>query len=239
MKGPSPTCSQQARIAHRTGGPQDGYPGGVGESPGGNGGAAGNSGPAEYEVDSGGGGGGGFGFGGGGGGTQEGGGGGGGYGGGGGALNSGGGGGSSFASASAASSSSQASTLTGIGQVTVTYDPTTDLCVYPPSISKAFGDPSISLGSSTSLTFTITNPNSAVALSGVEFTDDLPAGLVVSTPNGLTNNCDGTVTATAGGGAISLEGGSVDAGSDCTMSVNVTGTSAGTQSNTTGAVSST
>src|SRR5262249_38139504 len=52
----------------------------------------------------------------------------------------------------------------------------------PPSIAKVFGAASIPLNGSTSLSFTITNPNTNVTLNGVAFTDNLPAGLVVSTP---------------------------------------------------------
>src|SRR5207244_5576206 len=52
--------------------------------------------------------------------------------------------------------------------------------VAPPTISKAFGAGSIPLNGSTSLSFTITNPNTASALSGVAFTDNLPSGVVVA-----------------------------------------------------------
>ncbi|HZU31819.1 MAG TPA: hypothetical protein VFB79_11930, partial [Candidatus Angelobacter sp.] len=111
--------------------------------------------------------------------------------------------------------------------------------VGPPVITKAFGAATIPLNGSTSLTFTIQNGN-ATALTGVAFTDTLPAGLVVSTPNGLIGSCgSGTITATAGTNIISLTGGTIAANSSCTFSVNVTGTAAGLQNNTTSAVTST
>jgi uncharacterized repeat protein (TIGR01451 family) len=109
----------------------------------------------------------------------------------------------------------------------------------PPSITKAFGAASILVGASTSLTFNINNPNTTLALNGLAFTDNLPAGLVVATPNGLSNACGGAVTATAGSGTISLSGGTLAASASCNISLNVTGAQAGVQNNTTGPISST
>src|SRR5205807_4875549 len=88
----------------------------------------------------------------------------------------------------------------------------------PPSISKLFGAASIPLNGTTSLTFTINNPNTGVALSGIAFTDNLPAGLVVaSTPN-LSSTCGGTVTAVGGSGSISLASGTLATSGSCTVS---------------------
>ncbi|MGB9120429.1 MAG: CSLREA domain-containing protein [Candidatus Angelobacter sp.] len=109
----------------------------------------------------------------------------------------------------------------------------------PPTITKAFGAASILVGTNTSLTFTLNNPNTSLALTGVAFSDTLPAGLQVATPNGLTTTCSGTVTAAAGSGSISLTGGSLAANASCTISLNVTGIAAGVQNNTTGPISST
>ena len=63
----------------------------------------------------------------------------------------------------------------------------------PPTLSKAFGAASIPLNGSTSLSFAIQNNNVALALTGVGFIDPLPAGLVISTPNGLTGSCGGGI----------------------------------------------
>jgi choice-of-anchor C domain-containing protein len=111
--------------------------------------------------------------------------------------------------------------------------------VVPPTIAKFFGAASIPLNGSTSLSFTISNPNDSSVLTGIGFTDPLPAGLVVSNPNGLTGSCGGgTITATAGLGSISLTGATLNADESCTFSVNVTAFTAGTKTNTTGAVTS-
>jgi hypothetical protein len=112
--------------------------------------------------------------------------------------------------------------------------------VGPPVIIKSFGAASIPLNGTTSLQFQIQNNNSTVNLTGAAFTDTLPAGLVVATPNGLAGSCGGgTITAVAGSGAISLTGASLAASSSCTFSVNVQGVAAGIQNNTTGQVTST
>jgi hypothetical protein len=104
--------------------------------------------------------------------------------------------------------------------------------VGPPTIAKAFGASSITVGGSTSLTFTVTNPNAATILTGIAFTDNLPAGLIVAAPNGLTGSCNGgTITAVARSTTVSLSGAALAAGVSCTFSVNVTGTTAGPQFN--------
>ena len=108
----------------------------------------------------------------------------------------------------------------------------------PPTISKQFGapTPTIPLNGTTPLTFTITNPNSASTLTGVGFSDTLPAGLTVA--DASTAQCGGTLTVTAATGVIGLAGASVTFGTPCTFAVTVTGASAGVKNNTTGAVSS-
>jgi uncharacterized repeat protein (TIGR01451 family) len=111
--------------------------------------------------------------------------------------------------------------------------------VSPANLSKSFGSASIPLNGSTSLTFTVQNNNATTALTGVGFTDTLPAGMVVSSPSGLSGSCGGgSITAAAGSNSISLSGASLVQGGSCTFAVNVTGTSAGTLTNTTAAVTS-
>lgn len=109
----------------------------------------------------------------------------------------------------------------------------------PPAISKVFGGASIPLTGTTGLSFTITNSNAGALLTGVGFTDNLPAGLAVETPNGLTGSCGGgTVTAAAGSGTVSLSGATLVSSASCTFSVNVMGAGLGLQNNITSNVTS-
>jgi hypothetical protein len=108
----------------------------------------------------------------------------------------------------------------------------------PPTIAKAFGASTIDANTTTTLSFTLSNPNLS-PLTGVGFTDTLPEGVVVATPNGLTGSCGGgTITATAGSNSISLSGATLAGGASCNFALNVTATSSGTKVNTTTAVTS-
>jgi uncharacterized repeat protein (TIGR01451 family) len=110
----------------------------------------------------------------------------------------------------------------------------------PPSLAMAFKPNPAPVGTTSKLTFTITNPIvNSVALAGVAFSDTLPSGLVVADPSGLSNNCGGTATPTAGGSSISLSGGTIAVGASCTVAVDVNTTKTGTFTNTSGPVSST
>src|SRR5262249_57761171 len=57
----------------------------------------------------------------------------------------------------------------------------------PPTISKSFAPASISVGATSSLSFTITNPNASTTFDGVAFTDTLPAGVTV--PDSSVSHC--------------------------------------------------
>jgi uncharacterized repeat protein (TIGR01451 family) len=129
-------------------------------------------------------------------------------------------------------SSTEGGTGTGSNTATVTV-------VAPPTISKGFSPGTIAVNGTSTLSFTISNPNSGTGLTGVAFSDSLPAGVqVAATPNAV-DNCGGTFSAAASSTSVSLSGGTVSAGGSCTLSVSVTGTTGGVKNNTTGAVSST
>lgn len=114
-----------------------------------------------------------------------------------------------------------------------------------PTLSKAFSPATIIRGGASTLTFTFANPN-ATPLTGVSFSDVLPNGLVINTPNGLSiPTCTSgsitgqTITANAGTSSISLTGGTMAANSSCSFSVSVRGSAAGSYTNTSGSITST
>jgi uncharacterized repeat protein (TIGR01451 family) len=101
-----------------------------------------------------------------------------------------------------------------------------------PHVSQVFGAPTIPVGGTTTLTFTVTNTITAFTITGIRLEDALSPGLVVASPNGLTGNCGGTVEAVAGTNEIRLEGGmlaAVPPTQTCAFSINVTGTAIGPQ----------
>src|SRR5207302_6362565 len=91
----------------------------------------------------------------------------------------------------------------------------------PPQITKSFGAATIPVNGTTTVSFSINNPN-VVAING-SFTDTLPIGLQVAATPGVTNTCGGTVTAVAGAGSISFSNNLTPIGV-CTITVNITGT---------------
>lgn len=111
------------------------------------------------------------------------------------------------------------------------------IVVAPPTIVKSFSTATVGLNLSTTLTFTITNPNGATDLTGVSFNDNMPAGLIIANPDSMTGSCDPGVITTAPNN-INLVGGTILAGSSCTFSIDVLAIATGDQVNTTDPVTS-
>jgi len=109
----------------------------------------------------------------------------------------------------------------------------------PLSVSKEFTPDVIQVGGTTTLTFTIDNPNEFDA-TGVTLFDTMPDELFVPDPSGATNTCGGTLDAPVPGNpsAIGLIDGTVPASSSCQFTVNVFATTAGVFTNTSDAVRS-
>ena len=107
------------------------------------------------------------------------------------------------------------------------------------TLAKQFSPSAIPVGSTSTLTFTIENPN-PIETTSVNFTDDLPSGVeVASPPNGQYLNC-GTPTFSplAGDSSLSFTNGTIAAYGTCTVQVDVVGTSAGPKTNVSGFISS-
>jgi len=108
----------------------------------------------------------------------------------------------------------------------------TVIAVSPPSLSKTFTPPTIFVGQTSVLTIRLNNNDADTNLTGVTYTDNLPAGLEIANPPGLTlTNCGAGATVTDGGGgalgagdtSLRLNNGTVTPSQDCVVTVNVTG----------------
>ena len=95
-------------------------------------------------------------------------------------------------------------------------------------VTESFGSPSVTLGGTTSMTIAISESGGQA---NTTFTDTLPAGLIVANVPNERNSCGGTLRAFAGSSSVTLTGGSVSNASLCDVTVEVTGTSAGTKDN--------
>lgn len=109
----------------------------------------------------------------------------------------------------------------------------------PPGFTKAFGESRAPEGSPVTLVFTIDNSASSLPADNLSFTDNLPSGMhVAGTPNAGTTCGGGTLSAVAGASSISYSGGSVAAGSTCTVQVDVVADRFGNYTNTAGPLDS-
>ncbi len=101
-----------------------------------------------------------------------------------------------------------------------------------PQLDKSFSPTTVEVGDISTLTLTVTNTSELAAKDGWGFTDTLPDHLVVAPTPNLGGTCDATTDATAGGSAIAVTDGNLDAGeASCTITVDVTSDTAGTYTN--------
>ncbi len=111
--------------------------------------------------------------------------------------------------------------------------------VAPPTFTKAFVPAAIDLNAVSSLEFTIDNSANPVAATAVDFTDNLPAGMLLAMPSNAASTCaGGTLTATPGAATLTYTGGMEAANSNCTLSVDVTAGALGVLNNTSGDLTS-
>ena len=103
----------------------------------------------------------------------------------------------------------------------------------PPKVSKYFYPAEVKPGATTTLTIVLANPNTSAATLTGEFTDQLPAGMVL---NGLpttapANTCGGTLGAAKGSSAVTLTGGQIPINGSCKLTVFVVAAKPGTYTN--------
>ena len=99
-----------------------------------------------------------------------------------------------------------------------------EIAPQPPIVQKFFSPSSIAPGATSRLTVRVRH-NNAQTMTGVNFSDTYPAGLVnAATPN-LANTCGGTASSTAN--SLSLTGGTIAGNSPCEVSIDVTAAAEG------------
>ncbi len=101
------------------------------------------------------------------------------------------------------------------------------------SFDKQFSPTSIVIGGTSTLTFSLSNPAGQGNRFNIEFNDFLPLGLVVANPPNVVTDCTATIEADAGTDSIRLFSGFLMDGQGCSVSVDVTGSTAGTFDNVT------
>ena len=104
----------------------------------------------------------------------------------------------------------------------------------PPTVGKQFTPAVIVPGAASTLTIVLGNTNTASMTLASALTDTLPiapGALVVANPPAVGGTCSGAVTAVAGSGSISYAAGATIPPGGCTITVNVTGSVAGSYNN--------
>ncbi len=111
-----------------------------------------------------------------------------------------------------------------------------------PTFNKVFTPNTIGPGSVSTLTFTIDNSGTGTPATELSFIDTLPAGVTLTTPANVSTSCDvvpsSSLSAPDGGSTISITDYTVGASSFCTITVDVTSSTVGTHTNTTGDLTS-
>lgn len=99
------------------------------------------------------------------------------------------------------------------------------------TVNKTFTPATMTINGTSTVTVTLGNTGAAAA-TGVAFTDNLPAGLVVANPSNATTTCAGAVAAAAGASSFSLSGGSIASnGGTCDVTVSATAGALGSYTN--------
>ena len=104
----------------------------------------------------------------------------------------------------------------------------------PASLTKAFSPSPVQPGQPSTLTITVTNPNT-VPLTAARFADSLPTGLAVALTPSASTTCGGAtavITAAPSATQVSLSGATIPASGSCQLVVNTVSNTAGVYTNT-------
>lgn len=117
--------------------------------------------------------------------------------------------------------------------------PTTASFAQAPSATMDFAPAPIGPRTVSTLTIVFANPDPVIPASNLAVVDNLPAGLRIATPSNASTNCvNGLLSAPEDSTSITLSDGRIGANSNCLVTVDVTGDSAGTFMNVSGDVTS-
>ena len=133
-------------------------------------------------------------------------------------------------------------TTTGVLSTSLGQSPATSATLAvlpPPRFTQSFAPPNPNAGQAATLTYTIDNSTSSLDALNVSFSNSLPDGLVLANPINYSSTClNGSVSGGPGAPSFSFSGGTVPAGTVCTVRVNVVSLEGGTYQNTTGELTS-
>ncbi len=107
---------------------------------------------------------------------------------------------------------------------------------FPPTVTKSFTPPTVGVNQVSTLTITLTNPNS-FSLFGASITDNFPAGLVNAGPfpGTAASTCSGAFLA-PGPSSLFMSNGMIPANGSCTITAPVLSASTGSYQNDTGSL---
>lgn len=119
-----------------------------------------------------------------------------------------------------------------------TVDPTGCAGVAPPGgvgATAIFSPANLILGGVSTKTITLSNAD-PIDATITSFTDNLPTGLLISSPSNASNTCGGALSAPAGGSTVSMTGGTIPQAVSgipgaCTITLNVVAVTPGTYAN--------
>lgn len=125
------------------------------------------------------------------------------------------------------------SSLGDSGQASDTINVTT-----APLFTMQFSADVVAPDTPVALLLIVDNSFNPLAASDVSFSNQLPAGMVVSTPSNVSNSCGGTLSVAEGGSSIGLVSGLVELGDFCEIGLNVEMALTGLYNNVTGELTS-